>query len=45
MNDRPTRNDYDQLIDQLTGMEKVIFRKLYAGSVAQKMYRMYEFRK
>ena len=33
------------LIDQLTGMEKVIFRKLYAGSVAQKMYRMYEFRK
>ena len=33
------------LIDQLQGMEKVIFQKLYAGSVAKKMYRMYEFRK
>ena len=33
------------LIDQLQGMEKTIFKKLYAGSVARKMYRMYEYRK
>lgn len=33
------------LIGQLEGMEKHIFKKLYAGSVARKMYRMYEFRK
>ena len=31
------------LIDQLHGMEKKIFRKLYAGSIADKMYRLYEF--
>ena len=31
------------LIDQLQGMEKRIFRKLYAGSIAKKMYRLYEF--
>jgi len=33
------------LIDQLNGMEKTVFRKLYAGSIARKMYRMYEYRK
>ena len=33
------------LIEQLQGMEKTIFKKLYAGSVARKMYRMYEFEK
>ena len=33
------------LIDQLQSMEKTIFKKLYAGSVARKMYRMYEYRK
>ena len=32
------------LIDQLQGMEKRIFRKLYAGALAKKMYRLYEFR-
>ena len=32
-------------IDQLQGMEKRIFEKLYAGSTSQKLYRMYEFRK
>lgn len=32
------------LIDQLQGMEKRIFRSLYAGGVAKKMYRLYEFR-
>ena len=31
------------LIDQLRGMERKIFRKLYAGSIADKMYRLYEF--
>ena len=31
------------LIDQLRGMEKHIFRKLYAGRIADKMYRLYEF--
>ena len=33
----------DDLIDQLKGMEKTIFRKLYAGNMAKKLYRMYEF--
>lgn len=33
------------LIDQLAGLEKTVFRKLYAGSVARKLYRMYEYRK
>ena len=33
------------LIDQLQGMERAVFKKLYAGSIARKMYRMYEFRK
>ena len=32
-----------ELIDQLQGMEKTIFRKLYAGKMASKMYRLYEF--
>ena len=33
------------LIDDQSGMEKTVFRKLNAGSIARKMYRMYEFRK
>jgi len=33
------------LIEQLSGAEKTIFKKLYAGGIAKKMYRMYEFRK
>ena len=32
------------LIGQLEGMEKRIFRSLYAGGVAKKMYRLYEYR-
>ena len=32
------------LIDQLQGMEKTIFRKLYAGKIANKMYRLYEYK-
>ena len=31
------------LIDALQGLEKTIFEKLYAGSVARKMYRLYEY--
>ena len=31
------------LIEQLQGMERTIFRKLYAGSIARKMYRLYEY--
>ena len=33
------------LIDELSGAEKMIFRKLYAGSFSEKLYRMYEFKK
>ena len=32
-------------IHQLTGLEKQIFRKLYAGGFAQKLYRLFEYRK
>jgi O-methyltransferase involved in polyketide biosynthesis len=32
-------------IDQLTGMEKAVFSKLYAGSASRKLYRLFEFRK
>ena len=32
-------------IDQLTGVEKWIFEKLYAGSFSKKLYRLYEYRK
>ena len=35
----------DDLIDELHGMERRIFRNLYAGSVAKKMYRLYEYRR
>ena len=32
------------LIDQLQGMEKRIFASVFAGGVAKKMYRLYEYR-
>ena len=32
-------------IDELTGAEKRIFGKLYAGSVSKKLYRLFEYRK
>lgn len=32
-------------IEQLHGLERMIFRKMYAGKIARSMYRMYEFRK
>ena len=31
------------MIDQLQGLEKTVFRKLYAGKIADRMYRLYEF--
>ena len=31
-------------IDQLQGLERTVFKKLYAGKTAQKLYRLYEFR-
>ena len=33
----------DRLIVQLTGMEQTVFRKLYAGKTARKMYRLYQY--
>ena len=33
------------LIDELHGIEKVIFKKLYAGKISRKTYRLYEFMK
>lgn len=33
----------DSLICQLRGMEQVIFKKIYAGKLAKKMYRIYEY--
>lgn len=32
-----------EFIDQLRGMEKMIFQKLYAGSTSKKLYRLYEY--
>ena len=32
----------EELISQLPGMERSIFRKVYAGSMSRKLYRMYE---
>jgi len=32
-----------ELVDQLQGMEKRIFRRIYAGGLAKKLYRLYEY--
>ena len=32
-------------IDELTGMEKKMFQKLYAGSFSKKLYKLYEYKK
>lgn len=32
-------------IDELKGLEKKIFRTLYAGKTASKLYRLYEYRR
>ena len=34
----------DDLIGELKGMEKRIFKKLYAGNFSKKLYRMYEYK-
>ena len=34
----------ENMINELKGIEKTIFSKLYAGSIAEKMYRLYEYR-
>lgn len=34
----------DTLIDELKGMEKFIFKKVFAGKISKKMYRLYEYR-
>ena len=33
----------DKFIDELSGMERVIFKKLFAGRLAKKIYRLYEY--
>lgn len=33
------------LIDELSGLEKMIFKKLYAGKFSSRLYYLYEFRK
>ncbi len=33
------------LINELSGMEKAIFSRLYAGKTSKKLYRLYEFKK
>ena len=35
----------EQYINQLQGMEKTIFQKLYAGKTSKKLYRLYEYKK
>jgi uncharacterized membrane protein len=35
----------EDLIDELCGMENKIFRKLYAGKMASKLYKLYEYKK
>ena len=32
-------------IDELAGLEKTIFKKLYAGRTAKKLYKLYEYKK
>jgi len=35
----------EKFIDELHGIEKYIFRRLYAGNMAKKLYRLFEYRK
>ena len=32
------------LVNELEGFERAIFKKLYSGGIAKKMYRMYEYK-
>ena len=34
-----------KLTDELEGTERMIFKKLYGGSISRKMYRLYEYKK
>lgn len=34
----------DTLVNELSGMEKFIFKKLFGGSISKKMYRLYEYK-
>lgn len=34
----------DILINELKGMEKIIFKKVFGGSISKKMYRLYEYK-
>ena len=34
----------EELVNELEGFERAIFKKLYSGGIARKMYRMYEYR-
>ena len=33
------------LIDELEGLERKIFQKVYGGNISKKMYRLYEYKK
>ena len=33
------------LVDELSGVEKMVFKKIFAGKISKKMYRLYEFGK
>ena len=33
----------DSLVNELKGMEKMIFKKVFGGGFSKKMYRLYEF--
>ena len=35
----------DEYIDELSGVEKFIFSRLYAGNFSKKLYRLYEYKK
>ena len=35
----------ENLVNELQGMERCVFRKLYSGKIARKMYRLYEYEK
>ena len=35
----------DYLINELSGMERAIFKSVYGGSASKKLYRLYEYRK
>lgn len=35
----------DYLIDELSGMERAVFRKLYAGGMSKRLYKLYEYKK